>query len=66
MEPLDVECLRCGEQHRLARARFRHLQEGECPRCGYLGWAGTSDVSERARRELRDRTVELRRLRLVA
>ncbi len=66
MERLHVECLRCGERHRLLRPRFGYVQQGECPRCGYLGWAGASDLSERSRQDLRDRPVELRRLRLVS
>jgi transposase len=65
VDAFDVECLRCGERHRLGRGGLRQVQQGECPRCGYLGWAGTSELTERTRRDLRDRPVEARRLRLV-
>ncbi len=66
METFTVECLRCGERHQLLRSPVRYIQESECPRCGYLGWAGVSDLTELSRRALRDRPVELRRLRVVA
>lgn len=66
MDACSVECLRCGENHRLAASPLRQLQGGECPRCGYLGWAPVADLSELARRGLRDRPVERRRLRAVA
>ena len=36
---MDVVCLRCGCSHSLPRVSWRCLQEGECPRCGYVGWA---------------------------
>lgn len=39
MQHLDVECLRCGERHRLEHVAWQHVQESECPRCGYLGWS---------------------------
>ena len=42
------------------------MQAGECPRCGYLGWARANDLSENARQRLRDRPPEVRRLRVVA
>jgi Zn ribbon nucleic-acid-binding protein len=61
-----VECLRCGEQHRLHRSSLRQLVDGECPRCGYLGWARASDLTETSRRALRSRPPRHRRLRLVA
>jgi Zn ribbon nucleic-acid-binding protein len=59
VETLTVECLRCGERHRLVRQRT--LQLGECPRCGYLGWAEPRSLSEDLRRALRDVPVEGRR-----
>jgi len=58
-----VECLSCGETRRVAPSR-NHLQVGECPRCGYVGWAVTGELTELTRRELRDRPLERRRLRL--
>ena len=65
MDACRVECLRCGEQHFLPRSSFRLLQQADCPRCGYVGWARSSDVTEPLRRALRERPVEARRVRLV-
>jgi hypothetical protein len=65
MDTLTVECLRCGGHHALLRTASGSLQRGGCPRCGYLGWAEPDGVSEGTRRALRDRPVELRRLRAV-
>ncbi len=62
---LTVECLRCGEHHRLGRSPLRHIVDSECPRCGYLGWAQVDELSESARRRLRQRPLELRKLRVV-
>ena len=56
MAALAVECLRCGAQHELARARSG-LQGGECPRCGYVGWAAATGMTEGVRRALRDHPV---------
>lgn len=53
-----MECLRCGQKH--------DLRNGECPRCGYVGWAPSADLTELERRMLRDRPVEYRGLRAVA
>lgn len=64
MEPLTVECLRCGTT-RPAPGRGA-VNAGECGRCGYVGWAATPDLSENVRRALRDRPPERRRLRAVA
>lgn len=38
------------------------MQVGECPRCGYLGWAPTASLNERARGALRNLPVQARRL----
>ena len=58
---VTVECLRCGERHELDRPPgMRSLQQGECPRCGYVGWAEAFTLSERHRRALRDRPIEAR------
>jgi hypothetical protein len=43
----------------------RHLDPGECPKCGYVGWAPVADLTEVARRMLRDRPLERRSLRVV-
>ena len=61
MHHLAVECLRCGLRHTLARSSSSELTDSECPRCGYLGWAHATMLDERARRDLRDVPVELRR-----
>jgi hypothetical protein len=52
-----VECLRCG--------CVREAPGVGCPRCEYVGWALSSELDERARRLLRERPPERRRLRLV-
>lgn len=64
MESLVVECLRCGS-HREAGASPLRNANPECPRCGYVGWAPVSDLTERDRRALRARPVERRRLRIA-
>ena len=60
-----VECLRCGCQRRLGSAPIRVRAARECPRCGYLGWAPASELSEAVRRALRDEPVELRHSRVA-
>jgi hypothetical protein len=62
---LTIECLRCGQARKLAQ-QTHHLECGECPRCGYLGWAPSVELTEPTRRLLRERPVESRRLRAVA
>jgi hypothetical protein len=42
-----------------------HVDAGECHRCGYVGWASSDDLTQKARRELRERPVERRRLRIL-
>jgi transposase len=61
MAPSSVECLACGERRSLDADAARHLATGECPRCGYVGWALPADLNEQSRRALRDRPLELRR-----
>jgi hypothetical protein len=46
--------------------KMHHLGADECPRCGYVGWAESSELSELERRALRDRPLERRRLHAVA
>jgi hypothetical protein len=48
-----VECLKCGAEHSLTRVPGGHLQQGECPRCGYLGWAPVADMTEALRAVVR-------------
>jgi predicted RNA-binding Zn-ribbon protein involved in translation (DUF1610 family) len=63
MELPSVECLGCGERRFIRSAAHGHLAAGECPRCGYVGWAASAELSELTRRALRDRPIERRRLR---
>ena len=60
---LTVECLRCGHARVVHPRPRRHEEAGDCPRCQYVGWAYSSDLSERTRRLFRDLPLE-RRLRL--
>jgi transposase len=64
MAPSSVECLACGERRSFDADAHSHLGTGECPRCGYVGWALPGDLSEGSRRALRERPLELRSLRL--
>jgi hypothetical protein len=66
MAMLTVECLRCGQPWVTAHGSLRVIDSGECPRCGYVGWAPSRELTEPARRALRDRPLESRRLRSVA
>ena len=64
METLSVECLRCGDR-RDVHARAHRSDTGECLRCGYVGWAPSVTLDEAARRSLRVRPLEIRRLRAI-
>jgi hypothetical protein len=62
-----VECLNCGDTRQAQRNGLRRIHLGDCcHRCGYVGWAPAGDLTESARRALRDRPVERRRLVSVA
>jgi hypothetical protein len=61
VETLRVECLFCGNVRELEVVSPGHVAAGECSRCGYVGWAPSADLSERERRDLRERPPELRR-----
>jgi hypothetical protein len=61
--PFAIECLRCGHTRAFLPAPTRSTDEEQCPRCGYAGWAYSTELSENTRRRLRDVPVELRRLR---
>jgi len=39
---------------------WRYQEAGECPRCNYVGWAFSSELSERTRRLFRDLPLERR------
>ena len=60
MKSLSVECLRCGMSRAVGNDRADHADPGECPRCGYLGWAPSSDLNESARRRIREQPPERR------
>jgi hypothetical protein len=61
----QVECLSCGYR-RAIRSDERRSALDECPRCHYVGWASSAELSERTRRLLRDRPLDVRRrLRVV-
>jgi Zn ribbon nucleic-acid-binding protein len=64
MEPLVVECLRCGSHRKLAPNPLRQANP-DCLRCGYVGWAPVNALSEDERRAMRGRPLERRRLRLA-
>lgn len=55
-----VECLRCGSNRETAPLRGERLEPGECPRCGYLGWALAADLSDPVRTDLLLRPPERR------
>ncbi len=65
MEPLKVECLRCGETRTVDSGPWRVLEADDCPRCHYVGWAPAGELSETLRRALRDRPPERRHLRVA-
>ena len=59
-----IECLGCGAR-RSVEVDAGHLEPGECPRCAYVGWARVEDLTEIARRMMRERPLERRSLRIV-
>jgi len=66
VEPLTVECLRCGQARAFSPGPRRHEEAGACPRCQYVGWAYSSDLSERTRKLFRELPLERRfRLRTI-
>ena len=62
-QAVTVECLRCGHPRAYEPGPWREEESGSCPRCEYVGWAYSQDLSERTRRLFRDLPLE-RRLRL--
>jgi hypothetical protein len=60
----QVECLSCGYR-RAERADDRRSALDECPRCHYVGWASSAELSENTRRLLRERPLDRRRLHAV-
>jgi Zn-finger nucleic acid-binding protein len=64
-DALKLECLRCGETRDPLPGLLRRFEAGECPRCRYVGWAATVELSELVRRSLRERPPERRRLHAI-
>jgi hypothetical protein len=60
----QVECLQCGHRRAVRKDEPRTALD-ECPRCQYVGWAATAELSDRTRSMLRKRPPERRRLRAV-
>ena len=52
-----VECLHCGSQRSLDKGAH---DAGECPRCRYVGWAFSAELTERSRKLLREVPLERR------
>jgi Zn-finger nucleic acid-binding protein len=63
MRRVTVECLACGAARSVVESERRRLEPGDCPRCGYVGWARRSELTETLRRALRERQTDRRRLR---
>ena len=61
MTTVTIECLRCGRTREVEGPLDHATQAGCCPRCNYVGWALSRDLTEEDRRELRELPVELRR-----
>ena len=60
MKTLVVECLRCCAP-RAVPADPRHAGDaGDCPQCGYVGWAPSAVLTDATRRTLRERPPEQR------
>ena len=62
VNPVPVECLRCGHVRAFNPGPLRFEEAGACPRCQYVGWAYSSDLNEKTRRLFRQLPLE-RRLR---
>jgi hypothetical protein len=61
MQQSTVECLRCGQARALDPGTSRH-NVGACPRCEYVGWAYSDQLTERMRGLFRSLPVERRLL----
>jgi hypothetical protein len=61
MPPLVVECLKCGLPRIVRGIELHALGAGHCPRCDYVGWASSHDLTEDERRALREVPVGFRR-----
>jgi hypothetical protein len=59
--PMQVECLSCGQTREIASREGHVVDSSDCHRCGYLGWAPAGELTEPVRRALRDRPLSRRR-----
>jgi len=64
MTRVSIECLSCGGTREIGGSLDHAMEAGSCPCCGYVGWAFSTDLSERDRRLLRDLPLEHRRFEL--
>jgi len=60
VELVTVECLRCGQSRAFSPGLRRYEEAGSCPRCEYVGWAFSLDLTERTRRLVRELPLERR------
>ncbi|MDQ4018263.1 MAG: hypothetical protein M3188_00315 [Actinomycetota bacterium] len=60
MEKVRIECLRCGDARKVTAVPQPRRDPGECPRCGYIGWAPSSALSEPVRRRIREQPLDRR------
>ena len=65
MDTLMIECLRCGDVRQVPTPDGAKVDAGECHRCDYVGWAPVADLTEVARRMIRDRPLERRGIRAI-
>jgi uncharacterized paraquat-inducible protein A len=54
VEERTIECLSCGATRELD-AGTHPGDAGECPRCGYLGWADRESLTDTLRRMIHER-----------
>ena len=61
VDTVRIECLGCGEARAVqAAGPGNQLSPGECHRCGYVGWAPSTALTEPMRRRIRERPVDRR------
>jgi hypothetical protein len=60
VERPTIECLRCGHVRAYSPGPLRCDDAGDCPRCQYVGWAYSDELTERTRKLFRDLPVERR------
>ena len=61
-QAVSVECLRCGQARAFTPGPWRYEEAGDCPRCHYVGWAFSEDLSEKTRKLFRELPLERRLL----